>query len=67
MPHKIIKSVTEVCVTWGDALRDAQKQLAEARKRVRQLAQAVRVCEDKVRRGEPFPGQRETPELLGRD
>ena len=47
--------------SWGDALRDAERQLAEAKARVRSLASAVRVCRERVNAGEPWPcadGQR---------
>lgn len=56
MPHKNVNDKETVRMTWGDALHDAQKQLVEAKKRVRELMRAVRACEQMVRDGEPFPG-----------
>jgi hypothetical protein len=44
---------------WARALDDARRQLAAAKKRVKELTIAIRVCEERVRDGEPFPGERQ--------
>jgi len=57
MPHKTVNITKDKFLTWADALNDAKQQLSDARKRVRELAHAVKVCEKRVEKCEPFPGQ----------
>lgn len=52
--HKIVKEETHK-ITWNDALADAKAKLKAAKFRVRQMTEAVRVCEQRVRDGEEFP------------
>lgn len=42
---------------WAYALADAKRQLKAARRRVRELTLAVKDCEVRVRKGEPWPGK----------
>lgn len=55
MPHKDVNPVPRV-QSWKEALADAKAQLEAAKRRVRELRSAIRVCEDRVRTKEPFPG-----------
>jgi len=68
MPHKEVKSTpsgTPHKSGWEMALADAQAQLDEARRRVRDLRRAVQVCEERVRDGEPFPGEASSAQPSG--
>ena len=51
----------EVVAGWSYALADGRRQMAAARRRVRELSLAVRVCEERVRNGEKWPGTGEPP------
>ena len=54
MPHKAVKQKPS---GWKNALEDARCQLDAAKKRVKELTIAVRVCEERVESGDPFPGE----------
>jgi len=43
--------------SWAEALDDAQAQLRAAKGRVKELSVAVRVCEQRVKSGDPWPGR----------
>ena len=52
MPHKVVNRKGS---GWQRALADAKQQLDAAKRRVKELQIAVRVCEQRVAAGEPFP------------
>jgi hypothetical protein len=65
MPHKVVKPSNRTLLSWADALTDAEKQLENVKRRARELAAVVRVCKQRVRSGEPFPGSTDDSGILG--
>ena len=43
-------------VGWATAARDARLQIEQAKARISSLKQSVKICERKLREGEPWPG-----------
>ena len=41
---------------WGQAARDARRQIEQAKARIASLEKSVRICEQKAKDGEPWPG-----------
>jgi phage shock protein A len=46
-------------IGWQLAVREAKRQIAEAQIHIRQLRESVRICERKLRSGEPWPGEKQ--------
>ena len=56
--HDVKKNVTRrVKLSWNKALADARLRLARAKDDVRNLELAVQTFEEKVKNGEPWPGE----------
>jgi hypothetical protein len=57
------KNVDNNVTSWESAIYDSQKHIREARSRIRQLEKSIKVFEEMVAAGEPWPGENPTPKV----